>query len=76
MSLAPSDYVGWTVTVHENDVYCPEGVFFCVGRTGLGSLQLAMHNEARDPNVAEKTGVNWYARPEFVTRLRRGDFAP
>lgn len=80
MSLAPEDYVGWTVVVHENDSYCPVGIFYCVGlvRKTLHptELQLAGHGEARDSNESEAVGVNWWAPVEFVARLRQGDYAP
>ena len=76
MSLQPSDFVGWTVTVHENDELCPVGVFYCVSTIpDKPCIQLAGHGEARDPNVEGLEGVNWYVSPRFCTRLRQGDFA-
>ena len=76
MSLSPSDYVGWTVVVHENDELCPLGIFYCVSiipdNTGI---QLADHNQERDPNVEGIQGVNWFATISYCSRLRQGDFA-
>lgn len=79
LSLSPSDFVGWTVTVHENDQLCPVGVFYCVGlwrEDTFTDLQLSGHGETRTPNKELALGVNWRALPEQVTRLRQGDFAP
>ena len=77
MSLQPSDYVGWTVTVHENDELCPVGVFYCVSVTPNNSgIQLAGWGDARDQNAEGLDGINWYALPSYCTRLRQGDFAP
>ena len=77
MSLQPSDFVGWTVTVHENDELCPVGVYYCVSIIPDNSgIQLSAHGEARDPNAEGIEGVNWHASTRFCTRLRQGDFAP
>ena len=68
MSLTPSDFVGWTVTVHENDDMCPVGVFYC---TDLGVDNGLSLLDKRDLGSAD-----WQVSTKFVTRLRQGDFAP
>ena len=73
--MEAKDFVGWTVTVHENDDLCPMGVFYCVN-VCPDVLQLAGHGETRDPNPDFVKGVNWWVRPGYCTRLRQGDFAP
>lgn len=76
MPLQPSDYVGWTVVVHESDCGAPTGIFYCVGLIFGGTeLQLAKSGDARNPNACEDVGINWWVAPEYVTRLRQGDFA-
>ena len=73
--MEAKDFVGWTVAVHENDDLCPVGIFYCVNARP-GTLQLSGHGEARDPNDKFVDGVNWWAHPDYCSRLRQGDFAP
>lgn len=75
MALSPSDYVGWTVTVHENNENCPTGVFYCVGLWN-DDLQLAKHGGPRQANDKCELFINYWVSPKFCTRLRQGDFAP
>ena len=64
--LAPEDFVGWTVTVHENNYACPEGVYHCIGLSHTKSLLC----------WCTKYDGLLYIRAEYVSRLRQGDFAP
>lgn len=76
MSLSPADYVGWTVTVHENPAACDTGVFYCTGVVAEhGSLILARCGAPREECGLLAGDPTWWIQSEYCTRLRQGDFA-
>ena len=76
MSLTPDDYVGWTVTVHENEDGCPVGIFYCTGTWLRDDLVIAQHGAPRDACGDEFFDPTYWVSPKYCSRLRQGDFAP